>query len=228
MRGESGPLCEAVLLRRAQPIKHIVGLIEIKMYQFPIEPKKIVARIKRYERELRREYEKFHFISDDFGKRYLLGPLYMMSGDLVGAIKSFEWFEQTFSDDIGEPFHYLCWTLALYRSGDIVGAKHKLLQTMLSNLYLIPHLLGMEQDKLNIWHGSNIAEKDYLQYAPIEILKLWDEQALQWAKTTYHSPEFRQVRTRYIEIGEQLIHEPVGPKRSQLVKEAFELRASHG
>ncbi len=196
------------------------------MYQFPHEPKKIIERIKRYERELRKE-EKSHFISDGSGKRYLLGPLYMLLGDLAGALRSFEWFEQTFSDDSGEPFHSLCWTLALYRSGDTVRAKHKLLQTMLSNLYLIPHLLGTEQDTLNIWHGSNVAEKSYLQYGPVELLKLWDESALQWASEVYHSPEFRQVRTRYIEIGEQLKHEPVGPRRSQLVKEAFELQARH-
>jgi len=198
------------------------------MYQFPKEPKRITERIKRYERELRKEYEKFGFISDDSGKRYLLGPLYMMLGNTAGAVRSFEWFEQTFPDDMGEPFHCLCWALALYRSGDRVGASRKLLQAMLSNLYLIPHLLGMKQDRLNIWHGSNWAEKDYLEFAPPEILGLWDQQALEWAKETYQSPGFRQVCARYIEIHEQLRHEPVGPRRSQLVREAFELRAGYG
>lgn len=52
------------------------------MYQFPQEPKKIRAQITRYERELRKEKKKFGFISDGYGKRYLLGPLYMLSGDL--------------------------------------------------------------------------------------------------------------------------------------------------
>lgn len=149
------------------------------MYQFPKGPKKIRDRITRYERELRKEHEKYGSISDDFGKRYLLGPLYLILGDLAGAIRSFEWFEQTFSGDMGEPFHALCWTLALYRSGDIAGATRKLRQAMLSNLYLIPHLLGLEQDKLDIWHGSNLEAKDYVQYAPAEILGLWDQQALQ-------------------------------------------------
>jgi hypothetical protein len=194
------------------------------VYEFPKEPKKIKERIKRYERELRKEYGKLGFISDDFGKRYLLGPLYMILGDLTGAVRSFEWFEQTFPDDVGEPFHYLCWTLALYRSGNIAGASQKLLQTMLSNLYLVPHLLSLEQDKLDIRHGSNIAEKDYLQYAPPEIFGLWDRLALQWAKEVYHSQEFCRVRARYIEIYKQLRHEPPGPKRSQLVSEAFRLQ----
>ncbi|OIO95445.1 MAG: hypothetical protein AUK03_05485 [Anaerolineae bacterium CG2_30_64_16] len=193
------------------------------MFQFPKEPRKIKERISRYERELRKEYKKFGFISDGYGKRYLLGPLYLILGDLPRAIRSFEWFEHTFPGDIGEPFHCLCWTLALYRSGNMTGASLKLRQTMLSNLYLIPHLLGLAQDKLNIWHGSNLAEKDYLQYTPPEIWALWDEPALRWAKETYESPEFCRIRARYIEIYEQLGSEPPGPKRSQLVSEAFGL-----
>jgi hypothetical protein len=194
------------------------------MSQFPKEPKKIRARVTRYERELRKEYEMHGFIRDGYGKRYLLGPLYLLFGDLAGAIKSFAWFEQTFPDDIGEPVHSLCWTLALYRSGNIVEASHRLVRTMLSNLYLIPHLIGLEQDELDIWHGSNLAEEEYLQYAPPEIWALWDAAALQWAKETYERPDVGQVRTRYIEIFEQLKSEPPGPRRSALGDEAFNLQ----
>jgi hypothetical protein len=192
--------------------------------QFPKEPKKIRGRIRRYERELRKEREKFGFIDDSSGKRYLLGPLYMILGDTVGALQSFEWFEKTFPDDIGEPFQYLCWTLALYRSGDLEAAAQKLRQTMLSNLYLIPYLMGLEQEELDIWHASNWERVDYPQYAPPEIYGLWDEVALRWVKETYHGPQFCQVRERYIEIHEQLKVERPGPKRSQLVREAFRLQ----
>ncbi len=190
------------------------------MFKFPKDPRKIKERIKRYERKLSKEYAETGFLSDGYGKRYLLGPLYMVLGDLSGAIRSFEWFEQTFPDDIGEPFQCLCWTLALYRSGSIVKASFKLRQTMLSNLYLVPHLLGLEQNELDIWHGSNVAEKDYLQYAPPEIWTLWDKSALQWVKDTHDSPEFCRIRARYIEIHAQLKFEPPGPKRSRLVNEA--------
>jgi len=194
------------------------------MYELPKDPKKIRERIKRYERELRKEQQKFGSIHDGSGKRYLLGPLYLLLDDTKGAIKSFEWFEETFPDDIGDPIQYLCWTLALHRSGNLEAATQKLRQTMLSNLYLIPHLLGLEQEEFDIWHGSNFKEKGYLQYIPQEIFELWDEDALQWARETYNGPELRQVRKRYIEIYRQLKSEPPGPKRSQLVKEAFQLQ----
>jgi len=193
------------------------------MSQFPKEPKKIRARITRYERELRKEYEMHGYISDGYGKRYLLGPLYLLMGDVAGAVKSFEWFEQTFPDDVGEPVHFLCWTLALYRSGDAAQAAHRLRQTTLANLYLIPHLLGRVQDELDIWHGTNYEQKDFLEYVPPEILALWDAPALQWAEDRYDNPEFCRIRARHIEIYEQLKSEPRGLRRSALVEEAFRL-----
>jgi tetratricopeptide (TPR) repeat protein len=196
------------------------------MYQFPKKPKKIRQRIRRYEREMRKEYERFGFIDDGYGKRYLLGPLYLILGDLPGAIATFEWFARMFPDDMGDPFHYLCWALALYRSGDIAGASAKLHQAMLSNLYLIPHLLGIAQETLDIWHDSNLAEKDYTLGAPPEIWALWDEPALAWARETYERPAFCRVRARYIEIYRQLQSEPPGPKRSHLVDEAMALLAT--
>ena len=195
------------------------------MSVFPKEPKKIRARITRYERELRKERDKFGYISDGYGKRYLLGPLYLLMGDVAGAVKSFEWFEQTFPDDIGEPVHYLCWTLALYRSGDTTQAAQRLRQTMLSNLYLIPHLLGREQDELDIWHGSNYEQKEFLEYVPPEIWALWGGPALRWAEEVYDSSQFQQTRARYIEIHEQLKSEPRGARRRALVDELFELSA---
>ena len=91
----------------------------------------------------------------------------------------------------------------LYRSGDTGQAAQRLRQTMLSNLYLIPHLLGREQDELDIWHGTNYEQKGFLEYVPAEIWALWDAPALQWAGETYDSPKLRRVRARFIEIQEQ-------------------------
>ena len=63
--------------------------------------------------------------------------------------------------------------------------------------------------------------KEYLDYTPVEIFGLWDEEARAWARNVYHSELFKKHRERYIEIYHQLKTEPVGPRRSQLVKEAF-------
>ncbi len=194
------------------------------MSQFPKDPKKIAERIRRYEGALRKEFKRHGAIDDGAGSRYLLGALYLKLGDVSGALKSYEWLEKVNPDDVGEPFDTLCWTLTLYRSGDIEAASRKLLRTMLQNLYLLPALFGEEQERLDIWHSSNWEDNGYIQFAPPEIFAFWDDAALEWAKQTYGSDGFQAARARYIEIFRQLKSEPVGPKRSQLVAEAIQLR----
>jgi hypothetical protein len=160
------------------------------MSLFPKEPKKIKERISRYERELRKEYEKFGDIGDGYGKRYLLGPLYLLLGDIEGALKSFEYYDKTFPDDSGEPFHFLSWVLVLYRSGNLTSAEEKLRQTMFSNFYLIPNLLGLKHEKLDIWHGSNIEEPEYLYDFPLELIATLEEVELEWEKRLIKARNF--------------------------------------
>ncbi len=197
------------------------------MSLFPTEPQKIRKQITRYEASLRKEFEKFNCINDGPGKRYLLGPLYLLLGDIPGAIKSYEWFAREFAGDYGEPHHTLCWALALYRSGNMASAAKKLRDAMLSNLYMLPHLFGMEQSQLDIWHGSNFEEMDYIIQVPPELYKLWDEPALQWAQGLYECDDFRYARERTIEIFRLLKTEPRGTTRTQLVKELSAIRDSN-
>ena len=95
---------------------------------------------------------------------------------------------------------------------------------MLLNLYLIPRLLGLDREKLEIRHGSNRKEPEYLDQVPAEYFSLWDPDELQWASALYHSAAFQKVEARYIEIHRELLHLRPGPRRSQLVDEACRLQ----
>jgi tetratricopeptide (TPR) repeat protein len=194
------------------------------MTTFSTDPKKIQATITRYEKALQAEKRQYGEIHDGRGVRYLLGPLYLMQGDLQGALRSFAWFDQNFPDDMGDPGQYLCWTLALYQDGSTQKAVDKLLQTHLMNLYLIPRLLGEEEPQLDIRPHSNMDTAAYLQYIPAPFWQLWDQAALDWATEVYHSEPFQRIHGRYLEIERQLKDERPGPLRSALVREAFALR----
>ena len=197
------------------------------MSRLPAEPKKIKQRIRRYQRELAKE-QRAGGIHDGSGKRYLLGPLYLLLDDVDGALASYTWFQKTFPDDMGEPFQYLCWTYALYRSGDSQSATRKLAQTWFQNPYLIARLLGMGQPTLDMWHGSNWEQPAYVTEGAAELLDLWDDEALAWAKDVYQQAWFGQIRARYLEIKRRLKDEPVGPQRSRLVDEMFRLKTLEG
>ena len=94
------------------------------------EQQKIRSRLRRYERALQKEKKEYGYYHDGAGKRYQIGPHYMLLGDDEGALAAFEWFEKEFSDDVGEPGHLLCWSLALHRAGNEVGAAKKLRQAI--------------------------------------------------------------------------------------------------
>jgi len=183
------------------------------------EEQKIRSRLRRYERALAQEKRDLGSYRDGAGKRYEIGPHYMLLGENEGAIAAFGWFEREFDDDVGRPDHLLCWSLALHRTGDDVGAAKKLRQAMLSNLYLLPHLLGRPISKLDIWHGSSDEEPDFLEQIPESYLDLWRGEEKDWAAGLYESAAFRDARERTIEICWRLDGLRPGPERSALVRE---------
>ena len=187
------------------------------------EQQKIRSRLRSYERKLQQEKKKFGYYSDGAGRRYQIAPHYMLLGDNAGALAAFEWFGQEFDDDVGMPDHSLCWSLALHRAGNEIGAARKLRQAMLSNVYLVPHLLGEPISELDMWHGSSDAEPSFVEHIHGPYLALWTDEEKEWASRLYESPGFRSARERYIEISRLLDGTRPGPERSRLVKEMHEL-----
>ncbi|MCZ6569563.1 MAG: hypothetical protein O7B23_05315 [Deltaproteobacteria bacterium] len=187
------------------------------------DPRKIRSRLRSYERKLEKEKKEHGFYRDGAGKRYQIGPHYMLLGDNDGALAAFQWFAREFPDDVGEPGHLLCWSLALYRAGNEIGAAKKLRQTMFSNLYLLPRLLGSQIAELDIWHGSSDAEPSYAEHIHEPYLALWTDDERDWASRLYESAGFQAARKRYIEISRLLDTTRPGPERSRLVEEMHEL-----
>jgi tetratricopeptide (TPR) repeat protein len=190
---------------------------------FPKDPKKIRARIRSYERKLRKEKEEYGDYSDGYGKRYLLGTLYLLMDDTEGALTYFDWFEQEFPDDSGDTIHYLSWTLALFRAGDLETATRKFGQAMLSNLLVMPELLDLDEE-IDLGEMDNMLLMMYLEDLPEEVFEMWQDAELDWGRKTYYSADMTALRERYIEIEIALNDVPPSPKRNELVAELFQLR----
>ncbi len=182
---------------------------------FPTDPKRIRERIRRYERALKRELE-VGYGGDGYGKRYLLGPLYMLMGDVEGALASFDWYEDAYPGDGGDPYQYLTWALALFRGGRRQEAFNKLYQTMLES----------NPQPLDIWHGSNLEWIEYALEVPQELLNLWDDNALQWAREVSEHPLVVEKVGRYVAIHRELKSERPGPRRSALVHDSYALKTA--
>lgn len=187
---------------------------------FPKEEAKIKARIRSYERKLREEKRIFGRYTDGYGKRYLLGPLYLLLGDIEGAEKHYDWYGMEFPEDCVDTCHYLAWTLLLRRTGQDDFAFMKLYQTALSNPYLLPCMLGLDVEPLPVDLVVHMEWAWFVSQMPLEILTLWEEEDLAWAKTAYNDPAFQKRLTRFIEIESELDEGEVkGMERWDLCKE---------
>ena len=163
---------------------------------FPSDPKKIRETIRRYERSLKTPHH-----DDGAGKRFLIGPLYLLMAEVSGALQFYEWYEKKFPDDSVEAFNHLCWVLILFRSEKLTLAKSKLRELIFDNLYIIPLLLG-ENPKQHIFqHGSNWRELSYINEGPRdEIFSLVSDSELSWIKGMWENPTLISDVSSYIEL----------------------------
>ena len=193
------------------------------MYDFPQNEKALEKRISSYRNGLLKEQKQFGYVNDGAGKRYLLFSLYLVLNNLEQAQYYLSWYENEFSDDVGEPIQMLCWALILKRLGKNAEARKKLAETMLSNLYIIPKVLGKEIAAYDIWHFSSDGDIDYFQYMPREVIAALTKAEIQWISQEYESLDFRRIRERYIEIYHRLQDIKNMDERKKLLAESHTL-----
>ncbi len=141
------------------------------MFIFPDTEKKLKSRISSYKSALNKEKRNYGYINDGGGKRYTLFCLYLVLNDLIKSYDYFEWYKEEFPDDVGEPIQKLCWAICLHRMEKDDEAEYMLAELMLSNLYMIPQIIGQDVNEYNMWHSSSDAFPDYFEYIPEEVLK---------------------------------------------------------
>ncbi len=196
------------------------------MFIFPETEKKLKARISSYRSALNKEKKEYDFISDGSGKRYVLFSLYLVLNDSKKSESYFNWYQEEFSDDVGEPIQILCWSLGLLRMNKPVAARYKLAELMLANLYLIPYVLGQTlEQEYDIWYSSNFHNLDYIYDLPEEVSDVITDNERAWMNEAYGSLEFRRIRRRYIEIYHELLTTKDIAARTILLDEAREIKS---
>lgn len=189
--------------------------------KIPKSEKGLSNQISRILAKLSAFKETHGFIHDGSGERYYLFYLHFLLGDNEKSSDYIQWYEKEFPNDRGEPFALLCWPLILHRMGK--GGEKQLAEAMLSNLYLIPFLLGEKIERIDMWHPSSDSDPELMDYFPKQLSEAISEDDLAWIRDQYQSEPFKELRGRYTEIYRELKDLPVGDRRSALVKEAFSL-----
>lgn len=182
--------------------------------------KTYLDRANRAHRALLKEKKEHGYISDGAGKRYLVCVYYVLGGAPEEAAEFIEWFEDEFSDDIGEPAFNLFAALAYHRTANTKKARQYLLDTMLSNIYLLPFLYAEPLEKQDMWHFSNRDEPDYLREIEEFLEEPTDEERV-WFKAEFTSELFTKIRDRYVQTFHALQHTDDVKRRGRILDEWY-------
>ena len=178
---------------------------------YPLDKTKLQNRISSYRRSMKKEAQEHGFIHDGYGKRFLIGPMLQLLGQVDKALEYYEWYSDAFPGDAGDPVMYLCWSLALAQKERYPEACDKLYQTIFLDLPLLPELLGMEI-------GFEDDEDDFFrEKLPPNIAALWDDRGRAWVNNFIESDEIIAQLEDYLAIEAELESEKPGPRRSQLL-----------
>ncbi len=186
---------------------------------FPTDPKKIRDTIRRYERAFKGPH-----YDDGPGKRFLLGPLYLLMGDTPGALRSYEWYGKKFPDDVPEAFNHLCWVLTLLKSEKMDSAKTKLRELIFENLYAIPIFLGEKPKQYPFRHGSNWSELSYIVEGPCdEIFSLWNDSEKSWIRAEWENSSLKDDIANFIELHKVLDNTKSIEERGKILKQVWKI-----
>ena len=192
--------------------------------KFPKTEKAIRKKISKNETSLKKDKIEFGYVDDGIGDRYILFCLYFLLNDFEKFEKYEKWYKTEFSDDIGEPIQLLCWAFILSKRADKLSeARYKLAESMLSNLYFIPKLLGRDVKEYKMWHSSNYEDIDYFEDLPQQIYDAISDDNIKWISQEYDTFIFKRIRNRHIEIHSILENTREISIRRKLVKEADSL-----
>lgn len=190
----------------------------------PKQAERIRNKIKRIKLALAEDKRRWGgFYDDSRGLRYLPPELYLQLQDYQGALRYFRWFDKNFPTDCGSSFFHFEWAITLIKTRHHKEAEKKIVDSFMSNTYIINAFLGRELVEYGItenaeWNRQNVL--DNFQYSA-KMEELTDFTA--WLTGFLESKNFQKYTNEFIEIEKMLETEPLGPKRSRLVDRKFSL-----
>lgn len=184
---------------------------------------RIKNKIKLIKQTLNAEKRKFGGFDDSAGRRYSPTGLYLQIEDYEGGLRYFRWFQKNFPDDMGFPGFLFESTVILFKTAHIDEAESYALKTYFSNRFLLDTYFENDFELTDKGTSTNYKRADYLanfnyRHNQDELLEF-----SAWLNEFRQSNRFVTTKKEIDKIEEQLETEPVGPKRSELVKKLYRL-----
>lgn len=160
--------------------------------------------------------------NDNQGVRYLIGIEHLQVGDNHGAIKV---FEKCFGEEVGCAFGLALARLRAFGPSADVGEA--LLFGFAENRYVAPMLLGERWERLDAFHGTNMAEPEWADDVVKAQVDLWHAvpRGAEILRFWWSSPAVASWRKMLDDNMVKLKSLPVSDERNTVVAEGSALRS---
>ena len=184
----------------------------------PKQIEKAKAQIVAIRKTIAAEKRQWGGYHDGRGLRYAPPQYYVKISDFKGAMTYFRWFQKNFEDDCGTPYFLFEWCITLFKNGKFKEAEKKAVETFMSNTYLIDRFFGkpfhalLDKSPCSAWQKEQL-----IRYAPYSTEQVALKDFTDWLAQFVQSDKYQTITAAFIETEIQLLTEPVGAKRSELV-----------
>jgi hypothetical protein len=178
---------------------------------------RIKAKIDAIKKQMAYEKRQWGGYHDGRGLRYAPPEYYIKLNDFKGAMTYYRWFQKHFSDDSGGPIFLFEWCITLFKNDKLKEAEKKALETFISNTYLIDKFLSKPFHAFDELPNAQWQKEQVNQYLIYSAQQDNLKDFAQWLSEFVASSKFQEKANEYIAIEIQLLTDPVGARRSELV-----------
>ena len=161
---------------------------------------------------------------DGRGIRYLLTKEYLKLKDYKSGLKYLKWFDKYFPDDIGYPMFLFESAVILYKNEKLKEAEEKVHRTFYANTFLLDRFLEKETLQLPKSEGSNWELESLVDKFPYHKMEPELVEFANWVDSILNTKSFLDKANEFIDIKQKLITEPVGEKRTKLIKRLYTIQ----
>jgi hypothetical protein len=190
----------------------------------PKQIERIQNKIKNIRKTLYNEKRMFGCYDDSRGLRYAPLNLYLKIGDYKGGHTYLRWFNKNFPDDSGMPDFLFEWTIILFKLEKLKEAESKAIQTYFANSYLFDKFFERQIIPIEKYENSNLDIPEFAEYLNYSKNQIELNDFAEWLANFEKSENFREIKSKFHEIGKRLKTETDTETRRYLLKQLYQLR----
>jgi hypothetical protein len=191
----------------------------------PAQITRIQTKIIKLRKILAAERAKFGGYDDSAGRRYTILNLYVSVADYKGAFVYLRWFFKNFQDDSGFPFFWVEACMTYFYNKKLDQVRSMAFNAFVSNPFIWEVFFTGTATKIegiesrSNWEGLELAlqlpyranQEQYVDFSS-------------WLQDCLVEPKMQELIQTYFDLKLKLSTTPIGPLRTSLVEQLYELK----